>query len=257
VIVHDIAWVNIAWSVLNLLPILPLDGGNIAQSLFGRQAARILSIVVGGAAGLLLFANGITFAGFFFLFFAASNFGSLQQERAGSTAQPGFRVPSPASTREPFTAAGDLLAAGNVREGVAAMASAYAARPAGPTSLVAAQQVARAGASTALASVLLGPGGAGPSAVASLQAHLRYAGCHADAAMVSALLYSDERSDKANTAFDVACALARAGNNDDAVLWLRRAIVHGFSSQQLLDGEPDLATLRLRADWPEVRALAE
>lgn len=52
-VLDNILWVNLGWGLLNLLPILPLDGGHIASSLaeilFGRRgriAARALSIVL-------------------------------------------------------------------------------------------------------------------------------------------------------------------------------------------------------------------
>ena len=54
-----VVWVNLGWGVLNLLPILPLDGGHIAASVAGvvagrngRIAARIFSIVLTVAIGL-------------------------------------------------------------------------------------------------------------------------------------------------------------------------------------------------------------
>ena len=31
-VLYQVLWINIGWSVLNLLPILPLDGGNVAMS---------------------------------------------------------------------------------------------------------------------------------------------------------------------------------------------------------------------------------
>ena len=47
----DLMWVSLGWGVINLLPILPLDGGNIAITLLGRTrtddpeiAARVLSV---------------------------------------------------------------------------------------------------------------------------------------------------------------------------------------------------------------------
>ena len=52
VIVHDVMWVNVGWSIVNLLPILPLDGGNIAASLFGRRTARFMSMVVAFGAAI-------------------------------------------------------------------------------------------------------------------------------------------------------------------------------------------------------------
>jgi Zn-dependent protease len=45
----DLIWVNVVWGVFNLLPILPLDGGNVAADLFGPRSARVLSVA--GAVG--------------------------------------------------------------------------------------------------------------------------------------------------------------------------------------------------------------
>jgi membrane-associated protease RseP (regulator of RpoE activity) len=54
-----VLWVNLGWGILNLLPILPLDGGHIAASIAGmvagrsgRIAARIFSIVLTVVIGL-------------------------------------------------------------------------------------------------------------------------------------------------------------------------------------------------------------
>jgi Zn-dependent protease len=59
-IVEYVAQVNLVWAILNLLPMLPLDGGRIVASLlemmFGRGSQRvayILSIVVAVLIGLL------------------------------------------------------------------------------------------------------------------------------------------------------------------------------------------------------------
>ena len=58
-VLNDVMWVNLGWGVLNLLPILPLDGGHIASSVAGivagrrgRLAARVLSIVLTVTIGL-------------------------------------------------------------------------------------------------------------------------------------------------------------------------------------------------------------
>lgn len=54
-----VIWVNLGWGVLNLLPILPLDGGHITSSLAemvagrrGRIAARAFSVVLTVVIGL-------------------------------------------------------------------------------------------------------------------------------------------------------------------------------------------------------------
>ena len=47
---------------------------------------------------------------------------------------------------------------------------------------------------------------------------------------------------------------ARAGANDAAMAWLNRAIDDGFDGGALLDGEPDLASLRGLPNWPATRS---
>ena len=262
VIVHDVMWVNIAWSIVNLLPILPLDGGNIATSLFGRRTARLFSIVVAASAATYFFQQQNQFGGFFLMLFAIMNFGSYQQEKAGNAPT----VPSP-QTRiaalevlgapaqpDTFAAGARALAEGRTAEGLDTLAAGYAARPSGPTNLAPAQQLARAGLATTLAARLLTPSGAGPQAASSLLTHLHYAQCYREAAEVGELLYVDGRASRAQTAFEIACARARAGDAQGAVAWIDRAIDAGFSAGALLDGEPDLASARALPQWAKARA---
>ncbi len=58
-VVDMVVFFNIFWSLVNLLPILPLDGGHVAQEMIGAvtggdgvRQARYLSIGVAAAAGL-------------------------------------------------------------------------------------------------------------------------------------------------------------------------------------------------------------
>ena len=48
----------------------------------------------------------------------------------------------------------------------------------------------------------------------------------------------------AQTAFEVACSWARAGQPDEALRWVEAAVDAGFRAPGLLDGEPDLAPVR-------------
>jgi stage IV sporulation protein FB len=267
VIVGDIAWVNIAWSIVNLLPILPLDGGNIAASIFGRHTARLISMLTAFGAATYFFSTGNQFSGFFLMMFAIMNFASYQQEKAGnppSVPTPHARFATLDVPRPAVRAGGDLfaegshaLAEGRTAEGLDSLAKAYAARPSGPPSLAPAQQLARSGQAVVLAARLLAPKGAGPGAASGLQSHLHYADCFRESAEVGQLVYADGRASRAQTAFEIGCALARTGDNDQAMAWIRRAIDDGFRAGTLLDGEPDLAPLRVRPDWQELRALAD
>jgi membrane-associated protease RseP (regulator of RpoE activity) len=58
-LLNDVMWVNLGWGALNLLPILPLDGGHIVSSVAGiaagrrgRLAARVFSVVLTVTIGL-------------------------------------------------------------------------------------------------------------------------------------------------------------------------------------------------------------
>lgn len=58
-VINQIIFVNLGWGVLNLVPMLPLDGGNVMHQFIamitgtdGDKPARIISIVVGVLAGI-------------------------------------------------------------------------------------------------------------------------------------------------------------------------------------------------------------
>lgn len=70
-------WVNFFWTAVNLLPVLPLDGGQIVRDLLGPRRAQVslwLGVICGGAVGLLAFANRYYFLGVMMLLLAFGNF---------------------------------------------------------------------------------------------------------------------------------------------------------------------------------------
>jgi len=78
--------VSIFWALLNLMPVYPLDGGQIARELFllggSRQAiphSLILSIVVAVGIALWGFQRQESFMGIMFLMLAYSSYMTLQQ----------------------------------------------------------------------------------------------------------------------------------------------------------------------------------
>ena len=79
-------YVSIFWAILNLMPVYPLDGGQIARELFllggSRQAishSLILSIVVAVGIALWGFQSQQSFMGIMFLMLAYSSYTTLQQ----------------------------------------------------------------------------------------------------------------------------------------------------------------------------------
>jgi stage IV sporulation protein FB len=75
------AFANLWWSVANLLPIRPLDGGNVVTEIFGVRTARRVSLVVAAAAGLWAMTHDQRYAGFFALFLAFGSYQEIVAER--------------------------------------------------------------------------------------------------------------------------------------------------------------------------------
>lgn len=81
VITDVLVRLSVFWAFLNLLPILPLDGGNILRELLrlfrvndAWRAAAMVSMVVAGGLAYYLFQSGQQGMGLLCLMFAASNF---------------------------------------------------------------------------------------------------------------------------------------------------------------------------------------
>lgn len=77
-------WPSVAWAILNLVPVWPLDGGRISRSLVvigggNTYQALWISLVVGGLMALYGFRSGQTFMGILFLSLALGNYQMLQQ----------------------------------------------------------------------------------------------------------------------------------------------------------------------------------
>ena len=69
----QLLWVNIAWSVVNLAPIFPLDGGGIMRGIcllvspaHGYRTSLLISMVTGALVAYLFYDWGMTFSAFFF-----------------------------------------------------------------------------------------------------------------------------------------------------------------------------------------------
>jgi stage IV sporulation protein FB len=71
----DFVWINIMWGLVNLLPVWPLDGGQVTETVLtqvnpynGRRWTHIISLVVAGIIAVMIFTlsrepfNGVMFA---------------------------------------------------------------------------------------------------------------------------------------------------------------------------------------------------
>lgn len=310
ILIYFLSFQNLWWSVANLLPIRPLDGGNVTAELFGIDRARRLSIGVAVAAAVWAFANDQGYAAFFALFLAFNNWQELRAAQSGAdvdafhveapesgpaprrrnraglsvvpTAGPGGPASPPDPARalqqawaalrsgdaptaqrlvaglgpgvDPFLRAAAAMAGGD-RSAFELFESAYVATPSGPSNLVATEVLARAGAATAVAKRLVDrPDGKGREGAGSLQTHLHYADRYREAAEVGEVVFAAGPPSPAQTAFEVACSWARAGEVDQAAHWLHQAADAGFRAASLVDGEPDLAVVRADPRWPVLRA---
>ncbi len=56
--VYILYFVSFIWGFVNLLPILPLDGGHVAQALWGRPLARRISVVTAVVALVYVVSRG-------------------------------------------------------------------------------------------------------------------------------------------------------------------------------------------------------
>lgn len=77
---------NFVWGILNLIPVYPLDGGQVARQVFmqadshnGLKNSLILSIIVAIVVGVVGLQQGDRFMPIFFGFMAYSNYMALQQ----------------------------------------------------------------------------------------------------------------------------------------------------------------------------------
>jgi stage IV sporulation protein FB len=86
-LVQDLLYINVFWALVNLLPVLPLDGGQIALQVLvqhdpwgGMQRALWLSVITGAAmAALALFTMHDMYLMFLFASLALSSWLTLQQ----------------------------------------------------------------------------------------------------------------------------------------------------------------------------------
>ncbi len=88
--IRILKWINLYWGLINLLPVPPLDGGHISQTLFERYRPRDglvwslrIGVAVGGLAAAFFFMQDYRFAGILFALLAIDNFQRLEYHKGG------------------------------------------------------------------------------------------------------------------------------------------------------------------------------
>ena len=88
--IMQLKWINLYWGLVNLLPVLPLDGGRISEALFEQYKPRDgllwclrIGTTVGALAAAFFFFMDLRFAGILFPLLAIDNFQRLEQYRSG------------------------------------------------------------------------------------------------------------------------------------------------------------------------------
>ncbi|WP_339729785.1 site-2 protease family protein [uncultured Gimesia sp.] len=83
---HYLFFINLYWGLINLAPVLPLDGGHICEDICkavkryrGDILAIQISMVVAGALAFYFFQQQFRYAGIMFALFAFFNFQAYQQ----------------------------------------------------------------------------------------------------------------------------------------------------------------------------------
>jgi stage IV sporulation protein FB len=96
-------YVNLGWGVLNLFPVLPLDGGQIATTIAerifgpnGRTGALVISVVLLAGIGLWSIWAGSLWMAFLSVVLAVGNVQALLADRTKAPARPATREPSDA-----------------------------------------------------------------------------------------------------------------------------------------------------------------
>ena len=81
-LVQSLLWINFGWGLINLLPVVPLDGGHVLQGLLGEHRRRLALYVSVGTAALIAavaFLNRSTYVAILFAYLAVNAFQALQR----------------------------------------------------------------------------------------------------------------------------------------------------------------------------------
>lgn len=98
--IEDLVWVNIGWGLVNLIPVLPLDGGHILEDALGPRRAKLTAYIS------IAFGAGVALIGLYLemwvlaIIFGLAGFTTYQRFRAEHADAPRPRDPKPAKRQD-------------------------------------------------------------------------------------------------------------------------------------------------------------
>jgi len=210
-----LVFVNLGWGVLNLVPIIPLDGGRVMAAALdkltggrGEAPSYLVFALFAGALIVPALLYGLPFAAILAGFFGVQNLAAFAALRDRRRDRPLDARLDEAERLLSF----DPAAAGSRAESVLLEARSPATR---------ARAVAIAGGAQDL---------------------LSRAGRYDHAATLGARIFG--RAPDPRLAYGVARALAMGGRVEDALAWLNTALEAGFDDVRRLESDPGLEPLR-------------
>jgi Zn-dependent protease len=251
-----VVWVNLAWSLFNLLPLLPLDGGNLldhlSEHISGTARPRWVgwaSTVTGGAVVLFGGFSGQTYVALLGAMGAANGIARVRPRGPGGAGKESIEAVRARAQR--------AASRGNLKRAVAELmpeARVGALPERDLAELVSwLVELERYDELVALCRDRLGAFARRPD-VEPL-ARLAAEALVDVEAYEHALKVAQAAFRQLNIpyhAYDAACHLARIERVEEAMQWLRRAIDAGLDCWAMLRTEPALAPLRTRADFIEL-----
>jgi Zn-dependent protease len=317
-IYEDLQWVNVGWGVFNLLPILPLDGGNAIYSVeqwvtkkHTGIITRVLSLLVAAGVGLWALSVGWTWIVLLMGLFSWNNASSLfQLAKAGrdvdarplldeaqeavkndngmAAVQLAKEALNSARSDEMKEEAQRLLLQGLIlgadieqakKEAdrlqavygntalVRALAGferrllpralpvieySYATAPSPDLNFTFANALIIAGRFDEAQPVIARQ--RSPEYAAGAYKMLQIAAFHSGDYELSAEAGRQalERTSEPEVAYNIACAKARAGHDDEAMAWIKRAVEMGYRNGAAMASDPDLETLRSRPEFEAI-----
>jgi tetratricopeptide (TPR) repeat protein len=314
----DLLRVNFWWGIFNLLPILPLDGGNVVHSLevWARKRptgsiALGISLLTAVAVAILAVLAGEKWIAFLMVMFAWNNGRALFQKQQ-TVSEEDVRPPIEdaraaiknadsaaavrlakdalryARSREEEIEAHQTLVQGFILEGdidqakkeadrlrgmygaptllqalagferdqllraIPVLEYAYRTGPSADLNFAFANSLIAAGRFSEAANVITEQ--TQPEYAAGLYSMLQMDAYRAGAYEISAQagLRAFDRTKAPSAAYNVACAEARLGLEDEALAWLDRAVDAGFRDAHSLATDPDFESVRRRPEFERV-----